>query len=72
MSRKGYVTNTSGFRGVSIDKRNKTNPWTAQVQTKDCKRKWIGCFATPEEAAKAFDKVAKELYGEFCGKLNFE
>jgi len=72
MSRKGYSTNTSGFRGVSLDKRKRTNPWIAQIQDKNKKRKWIGSFATAEEAAKAFDKAAKEIYGEFCGKLNFD
>ena len=32
----------------------------------------LGYFKCPEEAARAFDKAAKALYGEYCGKLNFE
>jgi hypothetical protein len=70
-NRKGYCTNTSGFRGVGRDKRRNSNPWFATI-VKDEKQKWLGYFNTPEEAAKAFDKAAKEIYGEFCGKLNFE
>ncbi len=31
---------------------------------------YIGCFSTQEEAAKAYDAKAKELFGEFA-KLNF-
>lgn len=70
-NRKGYSTNTSGFRGVSLDKRKTINPWVAQIN--ECgKRRWLGYFSTAEEAARAFDKAAKEIYGEFHGKLNFE
>ena len=62
--------NSSGFRGVSRS-RNRTNPWIAQIN-KNGKRTCIGYYPTPEEAARAFDKAAKEIYGEFCGKLNFD
>lgn len=68
--RKG---NTSGFRGVSKDSRpgQSNNPWIAKISI-NSKTKYIGSFKTAEEAAKAFDKAAKETYGEFCGKLNYE
>lgn len=61
--------NTSGFRGVVYDKVNKN--WISKLGFRG-KSIHMGRFDTPEEAAKAFDKKAKELFGEFCGKLNFE
>lgn len=33
-------------------------------------RTYLGCFATPEEAGRAYDLVASSLYGEFA-RLNF-
>lgn len=61
-----FKNNTSGYRGVSFHK--KTNKWRATIKG----FKHIGLFDTAEEAALAFDNKAKELFGEFCGKLNFE
>jgi len=42
--------------------------WRAYI-TKSGKRKHIGCFATAEEAAIAYNHVAKEMFGEFA-RLN--
>ena len=59
--------NTSGYKGVSWQKT--VNQWKAQIVS--CGRhKYLGLFATPEAAALAYDKAAKELHGEFA-KLNF-
>ena len=65
--------NSSGFRGV-IKRKDKKNDkiWRARISGPDGKRKNLGQFKSPEEAAISFDGAAKELYGEFCGKLNFE
>lgn len=68
---KLFSTNTSGFRGVRFDKRQKTKPWKCTIKFEN-KNVHLGYFISAEEAAKAFDKAAKELFGEFCGKLNYE
>jgi hypothetical protein len=62
--------NTTGYRGVSKYFYGNIKKWVARVHSKG-KSISLGYFDSPEEAAKAFDKAAKELYGEFCGKLNF-
>ena len=65
--------NTSGFRGVTKNKEYpKGRLWRARIYSKDGKRIVLGQYTTAEEAARAFDKAAREIYGEFCGKLNFE
>lgn len=47
-----HSTNTSGYRGVILEKRN--NKWVAYL-TVNKKRKHIGYFATAIEAAKAYN-----------------
>ena len=59
--------NTSGFKGVSYDKR--TSKWRASIYCKR-KHKSVGYFPTKEEAARAYDAAAKLLFGEFA-QLNF-
>ena len=55
-------TNKSGMIGVSWSK--KLSKWTAQVYLKD-KKIHIGVFTDFEEAVKAREKKAREIYGEF-------
>lgn len=58
------------FKGIKLRKdhfRNK--PWEAFI-TKDYKRYHIGYYSTQEEAAKAYDNKAIELFGEYA-KTNF-
>lgn len=45
-------------------------PWKAYIRPKGQKTITIGCYETAEEAARAYDEKAKELFGEFA-KLNF-
>jgi hypothetical protein len=59
--------NTSGYKGVCWDKSNKK--WKARIG-KDYKQIHIGCFDILEEAARAYDAKAKELFGEYA-QLNF-
>jgi beta-glucanase (GH16 family) len=56
------------YKGVAINKNNK-HPFYGQLRFGKV-RYYLGCFSTPEEAALAYDKKAKELFGEFAC-LNF-
>lgn len=59
--------NTSGYRGVSwqADKRR----WRAYISVNGRKR-FLGRYTQAEDAARAFDKAAREIWGEFA-TLNF-
>lgn len=60
---------TSGFKGVSRDKRNPRRPWVARIKV-DGKHTHIGCFPSAEAAARAYDRFAVELFGDFA-RTNF-
>lgn len=64
---KSVKNSTSNFKGVHFHK--KTNKWRAMIYLNN-KSKHLGLFSNPEEAAKKYDEVAKENFGEFA-KLNF-
>lgn len=68
MNKAKQSNNTSGFKGVSKNG-SKRNPWASHIQANKA-NKFIGHFPTAEEAARAYDKAAKELFGEFA-RLNF-
>jgi hypothetical protein len=59
--------NTSGFKGVTWSAPHKQ--WRVNVRV-DGKRHYVGLFRDPVEAAKAYDKAAKQHHGEFA-RLNF-
>lgn len=55
--------NTSGHKGVSWYK--KSNKWRVQI-TFHGKKIHVGVFVNIEDAAKAYQNKAKELFGEFA------
>ena len=61
--RKSLLTNfASAYKGVYIDRNNKTNPWRAHIILSG-KHKHLGVYRTEEEAATAYNKAAIELFG---------
>lgn len=58
--------NSSGYKGVCLDKRR--GGYRAYI-TKNGHQKHIGRFETAVEAAEAYNKVAIELFGEYA-RLN--
>lgn len=55
--------NTSGYKGVSFDKR--TGKWDARIGLNG-KRRHLGYFDTALEAAAAYDRAALEMHGTFA------
>lgn len=61
------VGGSSQYKGVSYDKEHKK--WEAGIHING-RRIHIGLFESEIEAARAYDRVARELFGEFA-YLNF-
>lgn len=55
-------TSTTGLKGVTKTRGGK---WGAEISMSRV-RHWLGTFDTPEQAAAAYDKAARELHGEFA------
>lgn len=68
MNRGGNHKSTSRFKGVSYY--TDRDSWVAQIKPPGAKCKYLGAFSNEEEAARAYDTVARELYGKYAF-LNF-
>lgn len=53
----------SGYRGVTFQRPYRR--WAASIESQGC-RIHLGNYATAEEAALAYDKGAREVFGEFA------
>lgn len=67
MNRVLSSSNTSRFKGVYWQ--NRGGRWIAKIKYNQ-KIRHIGTFLTEEDAARAYDTVARELFGDY-GRFNF-
>ncbi len=56
-------TNSTGYKGVSLDKRR--GKYIAQIRLNE-KHVHLGQYLTPEAAALAYNRAAREHHGEFA------
>lgn len=59
----------SKYLGVAILRRKNYIKWEARIFNNKTSF-YLGCYLTEEDAARAYDKAAKDLHGEFAN-LNF-
>src|SRR5690606_10757375 len=67
LNRGLFKNNTSGYRGVYLDRR--VDKWDARSRV-DGKVTFLGIFGTPEEAARAYDRAAI-AFNHSHAQLNF-
>ncbi len=53
------------YKGIYRNPRSKRNPWVAEIK-KNGKRTHIGVFPSMVDAARAYDEMARKLFGEFA------
>ncbi len=61
------LSNSSGFKGVNWHRRGRK--WQARIEAGG-RQVYLGLFASPEEAARAYDDAARRLQGEYAA-VNF-
>jgi hypothetical protein len=67
-NRRMSKNNTSGFKGVTFDKKGRRH-WRASIghlYTKKESYRYLGLYFTPLEAAIAYDLAALRIHGEFA------
>lgn len=62
-NQRPYSNNKSGFKGVVWNK--PTKKWQARIGVNG-KKISLGYYDSPEDAARAYDKAAREYHGEFA------
>lgn len=65
---KPRLNTISRYKGVGLERKN--GKWRVSIKAMDGSRISLGAYFTEEEAARAYDAKAKELFGEFA-RLNF-
>lgn len=60
-NRQSLKNTSSRYKGVSFRQDAKGKPWRARIGNTS-----LGCYATPEEAAQAYNDAAINLYGEYA------
>lgn len=63
-----HTLTESGYKGVTLSKRKNRNVFKVVIGV-DYKLIYIGCYATPELAAQAYNEAAIKYHGEFA-RLN--
>ena len=60
-------TSTTGFKGVAVvvDRKRRPYAWKAHICV-NYKKSHLGCFRTPEAAARAYDRAARKNFGAFA------
>lgn len=66
-NRKMDRRNTSGYKGICLDKRR--GRWNATI-TVNRKSIYLGSYLNPHDAARAYDAAARIYFGEFA-RVNF-
>ena len=62
---RSHKNSSSQYKGVSLYKRPRSKRWEAYITHKR-KKTHIGYFTCAHEAALAYNKKAKELFGEYA------
>jgi hypothetical protein len=68
MNRGLQRNNTSGFKGVSFDRRR--GLWMAKIYV-ERKYHFLGYFSSPKDAELAYNAAARKFFGEFARPNSF-
>lgn len=66
---QGKVIQKKSGSSLYVGVRTQRYKWAASIAYQK-KHYWLGTFSTQEEAARAYDRKARELYGD-AARLNF-